>query len=317
MKYCEDYAALISAWLDGELNEEETGRLQAHLFTCPGCRAYLADLKAMGRAFPSLEEVEVPEDFTASVMARIRAQTPPEKKRASHTLWRRWGAWACCLALLVLVGGGVWRAGLVSRSIQNQIAAADMASISTEEVTGEESDCSQSAQAAPEDTAPAEESIQEDTARSDSVFESKEAQSRNSGETSASQEEKTPVGETQSPVTNGHTAPGTSEGSQKEETETEAPKSDGMEVPTSPDEETTAQNGVLSWRVSLTVPQAAADLLAGFTPQETDQETGQAVYYLSEAEYQTLSSALKSRGIGAEETAGDAAASLIRVVVAP
>ena len=103
MKYCEEYAALISAWLDGELNEEETGRLQAHLFTCPGCRAYLADLKAMGRAFPSLEEVEVPEDFTASVMARIRAQTPPEKKRASHTLWRRWGAWACCLALLVLV----------------------------------------------------------------------------------------------------------------------------------------------------------------------------------------------------------------------
>ena len=59
MKYCEEYAALISAWLDGELNEEETGRLQAHLFTCPGCRAYLADLKAMGRAFPTLEEVEV------------------------------------------------------------------------------------------------------------------------------------------------------------------------------------------------------------------------------------------------------------------
>lgn len=317
MKYCEDYAALISAWLDGELNEEETGRLQAHLFTCPGCRAYLADLKAMGRAFPSLEEVEVPEDFTASVMARIRAQTPPEKKRASHTLWRRWGAWACCLALLVLVGGGVWRAGLVSRSIQNQIAAADMASISTEEVTGEESDCSQSAQAAPEDTAPAEESIQEDTVRSDSVFESKEAQSRNSGETSASQEEKTPVGETQSPVTNGHTAPGTSEGSQKEETETEAPKSDGMEVPTSPDEETAAQNGVLSWRVSVTVPAAGADLLTGFTPRETDGETGGAVYYLSSEEYEALVTALSDRGIGAEETAGDAAASLIRVVVTP
>lgn len=317
MKYCEDYAALISAWLDGELNEEETGRLQAHLFTCPGCRAYLADLKAMGRAFPSLEEVEVPEDFTASVMARIRAQTPPEKKRASHTLWRRWGAWACCLALLVLVGGGVWRAGLVSRSIQNQIAAADMASIPTEEAAGEESDCSQSAQAAPEDAVP-EESIQEEnTARSDSVFESKEAQSRNSGETSASQEEKTPVGETQSPAANGHAAPGISEGSQKEETETEAPKSDGMEVPTSPDEETTAQNGVFSWRMSVTVPAAGADLLTGFSSQETDEETGGAVYYLSSEEYEALVTALSDRGIGAEETAGDAAASLIRVVVAP
>lgn len=317
MKYCEKYAALISAWLDGELNEEETGRLQAHLFTCPGCRAYLADLKAMGRAFPSLEEVEVPEDFTASVMARIRAQTPPEKKRASHTLWRRWGAWACCLALLVLVGGGVWRAGLVSRSIQNQIAAADMASISTEEAAGEQSSGTETAQAAPEDAVPAEESIQEDTARSDSVFESKEAQSRNSGETSASQEEKTPVGETQSPAANGHAAPGISWGSQKEETEAETPKSDNMEVPASPDEETTAQNGVVSWQVSLTVPAAGADLLAGFTPQETDGETGGAVYYLSSEEYEALVTALSQRGVEAEETAGDASGSLVRVVVTP
>lgn len=317
MKYCEEYAALISAWLDGELNEEETGRLQAHLFTCPGCRAYLADLKAMGRAFPSLEEVEVPEDFTASVMARIRAQTPPEKKRASHTLWRHWGAWACCLALLVLVGGGVWRAGLVSRSIQNQIAAADMASISTEEAAGEQRSGTETAQAAPEDAVPVEESIQEDTARSDSVFESKEAQSRNSGETSASQEEKTPAGETQSPAANAYAAPGISGGSQKEETEAETPKSDNMEVPASPDEETTAQNGVVSWQVSLTVPAAGADLLAGFTPQETDGETGGAVYYLSSEEYEALVTALSDRGIGAEETAGDAAASLIRVVVTP
>ena len=316
MKYCEEYGALISAWLDGELNEEETGRLQAHLFTCPGCRAYLADLKAMGRAFPSLEEVEVPEGFTASVMDRVRAQTPPEKKRASHTLWRRWGAWACCLALLALVGGGVWRADLVSRGAQNQIAAADAASLTTDSAEAE-SGGSESAQAAPEDAVPAEESIQEDTARSDSVFESKEAQSRNSGETSASQEEKTPVGETQSPAANGHAAPGISGGSQKEETEAETPKSDNMEVPASPDEETTAQNGVVSWQVSLTVPAAGADLLAGFTPQETDGETGGAVYYLSSEEYEALVTALSDRGIGAEETAGDAAASLIRVVVTP
>ncbi len=317
MKYCEEYAALISAWLDGELNEEETGRLQAHLFTCPGCRAYLADLKAMGRAFPTLEEVEVPEGFTASVMDRVRAQTPPEKKRTSPALWRRWGAWACCLALLALVGGGAWRAELVSRSIQNQIAAADMDSIPTEEVAGEQRSGTETAQAAPEDAVPAEESIQEDTARSDAVFESKEAQSRNSGETSASQEEKTPAGETQSPAANDYAAPGISGGSQKEETEAETPKSDNMEVPASPDEETTAQNGVLSWRVSLTVPQTAADLLAGFTPQETDGETGGAVYYLSSEEYEALVTALSDRGIGAEETAGDAAASLIRVVVTP
>lgn len=316
MKYCEEYGALISAWLDGELNEADTRRLQAHLFTCPGCRAYLADLKAMGRAFPPLEEVEVPEDFTASVMARIRAQTPPEKKKASPALWRRWGAWACCLALLVLVGGGVWRADLVSHSMKNQAAAADVASLTTASA-GEESDGSESAQAAPEDAAPAQESVQEDTARSDAVFESQEAQSRDTGEEAASGQEKTVGGAAQSPAADSYTAPETSQVPQKPQNVAQAPEDGGLEPSASPEEETAAQNGVLSWRVSLTVPQTAADLLAGFTPQETDEETGGAVYYLSEAEYETLSSALQSRGIGLEETAGDSAASLIRVVLTP
>lgn len=316
MKYCEEYGALISAWLDGELNEADTRRLQAHLFTCPGCRAYLADLKAMSRAFPPLEEVEVPEDFTASVMARIRAQAPPEKKKASPALWRRWGAWACCLALLVLVGGGVWRADLVSHSMKNQAAAADVASLTTG-TAGAESDGSGSAQAAPEDTAPAQESVQEDTARSDAVFESQEVQSRDTGEEAASGQEKTVGGAAQSPAADSYTAPETSQVTQRPQNVAQAPEDGGLETSTSPEEETAAQNGVLSWRVSLTVPQTAADLLAGFTPQETDEETGQAVYYLSEAEYETLSSALESRGIGAEETAGDSAASLIRVVLTP
>ena len=73
----------------------------------------------------------------------------------------------------------------------------------------------------------------------------------------------------------------------------------------------------LSWRLCVTVPADGADLLAGFVPQETDGETGGAVYYLSSEEYEALVTALSDRGIGAEETAGDAAASLIRVVVTP
>lgn len=315
MKYCEEYGALISAWLDGELNEADTRRLQAHLFTCPGCRAYLADLKAMSRAFPPLEEVEVPEDFTASVMARIRAQTPPEKKKASPALWRRWGAWACCLALLVLVGGGVWRADLVSQSVKNQVAAADAASMTTASAGGE-SDGSESAQAAPEDAAPAQESVQEDTARSDATFESQEVQSRDTGEEAASGQEKALGGAAQSPAADSYTAPETSQVPQKPQNVAQAPQSNSLQS-TGSGQETPEEQESLSWRVSLTVPQTAADLLAGFTPQETEEETGQAVYYLSEAEYETLASALESRGIGAEETAGDSAASLIRVVLTP
>ena len=308
MKYCEDYAALISAWLDGELNEEETGRLQAHLFTCPGCRAYLADLKAMGRAFPSLEEVEVPEDFTASVMARIRAQTPPEKKRASHTLWRRWGAWACCLALLVLVGGGVWRAGLVSHNMKNQVAAADAASMTTASA-GAESDGSESAQAAPEEAAPEEENVQAD--QTEPAVENKEAREIRE---EPSQDAKAPAGsgfQTQTSQEEAQTPESARDETSQGGTEAETPASAGQAEP-----QIGAANA-LSWRLCVTVPAAGADLLAGFASEETDQETGGTVYYLSSEEYAALVTALSQRGIGAEETAGDAAASLIRVVVTP
>lgn len=308
MKYCEDYAALISAWLDGELNEEETGRLQAHLFTCPGCRAYLADLKAMGRAFPSLEEVEVPEGFTASVMDRVRAQTPPEKKRASHTLWRRWGAWACCLALLALVGGGVWRAGLVSRGAQNQIAAADAASMTTASA-GAESDGSESAQAAPEEAAPEEENVQAD--QTEPAVENKEAREIRE---EPSQDAKAPAGsgfQTQTSQEEAQTPESARDETSQGGAEAETPASAGQA------ELQSGAGSVLSWRMSVTVPADGADLLAGFVPQETDGETGGAVYYLSSEEYEALVTALSDRGIGAEETAGDAAASLIRVVVTP
>lgn len=308
MKYCEKYAALISAWLDGELNEEETGRLQAHLFTCPGCRAYLADLKAMGRAFPSLEEVEVPEDFTASVMARIRAQTPPEKKRASHTLWRRWGAWACCLALLVLVGGGVWRAELVSRGAQNQIAAADAASLTTDSAEAE-SGGSESAQAAPEEAAPEEENVQAD--QTEPAVENKEAREIRE---EPSQDAKAPAGsgfQTQTSQEEAQTPESARDETSQGGAEAETPASAGQA------ELQSGAGSVLSWRMSVTVPADGADLLAGFVPQGTDEETGGTVYYLSSEEYAALVTALSQRGVEAEETAGDASGSLVRVVVTP
>lgn len=309
MKYCEEYAALISAWLDGELNEEETGRLQAHLFTCPGCRAYLADLKAMGRAFPTLEEVEVPEGFTASVMDRVRAQTPPEKKRVSHTLWRRWGAWACCLALLVLVGGGVWRADLVSHNMKNQVAAADAASISTEEAAGEQRSGTETAQAAPEEAAPEEENVQAD--QTEPAVENKEAREIRE---EPSQDAKAPAGsgfQTQTSQEEAQTPESARDETSQGGAEAETPASAGQA------ELQSGAGSVLSWRMSVTVPADGADLLAGFVPQGTDEETGGTVYYLSSEEYAALVTALSQRGVEAEETAGDASGSLVRVVVTP
>ena len=71
---CEKYEPMISAFLDGELSEEERVDVAAHLAACPGCQRYFDDLVAIHDALEQ-EEVPVPEDFAESVMARVR-ETP-------------------------------------------------------------------------------------------------------------------------------------------------------------------------------------------------------------------------------------------------
>ena len=41
MKYCEEFAALLDPYVDGELPLEEAARVRAHLAVCGGCRAYV------------------------------------------------------------------------------------------------------------------------------------------------------------------------------------------------------------------------------------------------------------------------------------
>ena len=39
MKYCENFAALLDPFVDGERSPGEMARVQAHLDECPACRA--------------------------------------------------------------------------------------------------------------------------------------------------------------------------------------------------------------------------------------------------------------------------------------
>ena len=75
MKYCEEYAALLDAYFDGECTPEEAEQVRAHIAVCPGCRAYLNELALLRDAFPDGEDTEVPEGFADGVMAAI-AGTP-------------------------------------------------------------------------------------------------------------------------------------------------------------------------------------------------------------------------------------------------
>ena len=102
MKYCDDYAALLDLYVDGELSPEEISRVRDHLEQCPGCRAYVDDALAIRAAFPDAEDVEIPAGFAESVMARIQKEPVPKKK--TPTSWRKvLPTLAACCALVILL----------------------------------------------------------------------------------------------------------------------------------------------------------------------------------------------------------------------
>lgn len=73
---CDKYLELLSARLDDALSELEERELEAHLESCPACRAAGAQLAALRTAFAGLEDIPAPEGFTQDVMAQIRGSEP-------------------------------------------------------------------------------------------------------------------------------------------------------------------------------------------------------------------------------------------------
>lgn len=97
MKYCEEYAALLDLYVDGELSPEEMAAVQEHLDQCPDCRRYVDEILEIRAAFPDVEETPVPAGFADGVMEAIRAASPaPGKLRAGKPdaagsrFWRPW-----------------------------------------------------------------------------------------------------------------------------------------------------------------------------------------------------------------------------------
>nr|WP_325185244.1 zf-HC2 domain-containing protein [uncultured Oscillibacter sp.] len=104
MKYCEEFAALLDLYVDGELSAEEAARVQTHLKTCPGCRRYVDDALAIRAAFPEAEETAVPEGFAESVMAAVRESEGKKAAGRRRVYWRNvMLPLAACFALVVLL----------------------------------------------------------------------------------------------------------------------------------------------------------------------------------------------------------------------
>ena len=104
MKCCEQYAAALSAFVDGELSENERDEVLAHVEHCQNCREYLSELMIVHTMFEEMPELDAPEGFSERVLERVH-----EEKRAKTRHRRAWPrVLAACFALFVITAAA-WK----------------------------------------------------------------------------------------------------------------------------------------------------------------------------------------------------------------
>lgn len=101
---CEETQPLLSAYLDGQVDETQRRTVEAHLSTCAHCRADAAALRQTIASIGSLSSVEPPPGFSQRVMAQVRE----EARRPS--LWRSlffplWAKIPVHAAAALVIGG--------------------------------------------------------------------------------------------------------------------------------------------------------------------------------------------------------------------
>ena len=153
MTYCKESSALLDPYIDGELSPEETARVREHLHTCDGCRAYVQAALAIRDAFPEAEDTPVPDGFAAGVMAAIRADAAPRKRRRPRWAKTLLPLAACC-AVVVLAVSGLPRPGgtAVTDHPESHAEIAAPAEAAVPNVDSVEEDTAATAYAAPDST---------------------------------------------------------------------------------------------------------------------------------------------------------------------
>ena len=253
-------AALLDAFVDGELTAAEMAEVQAHLAECPGCQAYVDDALAIRADFPTAESTELPADFTDHIMQAV-AKTP--QSRPKKQPWGKLAAAAACLAVIVLVQYG---AGLSSRNTSNEAAAytADCAAAestverSADASSGDDADSCQPMDSPDDSEEP--DSVAADSGESDSVAADSAQQANKSESTDG-------TASIQSAYQNGKSA---------------VPVITGADLPTV--------------RVSAT---EIGDLLDDRTPTE-QKDTGVVRYLLTRTEFDALAEELADQGVTLE-----------------
>jgi hypothetical protein len=91
---------ILSAYVDGELTDQERAQVEHWLESSPGARERLEDFRGLSRLFASLPRTEVPQEFPTKILQLAERRMLLPEAQPSSTKRRRWilGAGASLMA---------------------------------------------------------------------------------------------------------------------------------------------------------------------------------------------------------------------------
>lgn len=72
---CQQVVELVTAYLEGDLAPEDARQVESHLSGCPGCDAYLAQLRLTVREVGRVDADRLPDDVRSALLAAFVANT--------------------------------------------------------------------------------------------------------------------------------------------------------------------------------------------------------------------------------------------------
>jgi anti-sigma factor RsiW len=123
MHACQPWASRVGAWFDGEVSELEAVEVRAHLMDCAGCRAAVAEWRALRQDLGLLQPAAPAEEVLVRMARRFEAGLAGEV----HAVARALRVWTVAAALLLALGLGWLAAG--QRELPGDVAASQQRDI--------------------------------------------------------------------------------------------------------------------------------------------------------------------------------------------
>jgi anti-sigma factor RsiW len=105
---CEEALDLLEAYLDGDLEAGEAGRVRAHLERCPGCAAELALAGRIQAELRALPELDCPPEILEEVRRRGRGDAGNIVPFRPRRVWGPRIAAAAAVLALAVTGGALF-----------------------------------------------------------------------------------------------------------------------------------------------------------------------------------------------------------------